>query len=491
MLSCFVVMLVQPIIAMLLDLESTLDLAVGRVIAGLYIIDLVSFTLELPRSFTTNSSETPPTVNELYLHLHTVNHDEMTFIDTRSERFYATPDQPVDDEVVYLNVAGECPRGRVYGLGSLGRKKRKYADPGVSTSQMPKMVPRAEFDIVADQLRKGQVSRTRVSDWSGCRLATGAMTSSHSIRNEMCFIRAPLISLIRDILAMSRLQELKLSLAHKCLSFDFVGTSLDESSEEFGTVQIYEDLNSAKPTLKILYVTPELIATTGFMPKLKKVYNRGLLNLIAIDELACFGCIFSHIASLHGAMTSAKESKICFMYFEVRKDVIESLCLENPVVLRSSFNRPNIFYEATKFRGSVAIRSDPLLIRDGLEKESNNSVYDPLLISDGSETDLLDSVSDPLLIRDGSETKLLDSVSDPLLIKDGSKTKLLDSVSNPLLIRDGSETECNYNCTLLKNFHFCSVSGPLLNSVSNPSLINNGNTFPLLIESATTSLETE
>ncbi|KAK9091504.1 hypothetical protein Sjap_024681 [Stephania japonica] len=82
-----------------------------------------------------DSSETPPTVNELYLHLHTVNHDRMTFIDTRSERLRrrcreltrATPDQSVDDEAVYLNVAGECPKGRVYGLGSLGRKKRRYA----------------------------------------------------------------------------------------------------------------------------------------------------------------------------------------------------------------------------------------------------------------------------------------------------------------------------------------------------------------------------
>ncbi|KAK9125324.1 hypothetical protein Scep_014170 [Stephania cephalantha] len=103
----------------------------------------------------TNTSETPPTVNELYLHLHTVNHDGVTFIDTRSERFYdklqrirleltqATPDQPVDDEAVYLNVVGECPKGRVYGLGSLGRKKRRYAYPGASTSQMPEMVPRA------------------------------------------------------------------------------------------------------------------------------------------------------------------------------------------------------------------------------------------------------------------------------------------------------------------------------------------------------------
>ncbi|XP_038711145.1 exportin-7 isoform X2 [Tripterygium wilfordii] len=36
----------------------------------------------------------------------------------------------------------------------------------------------------------------------------------------------------------SQLQELALSLSLKCLSFDFVGTSIDESSDEFGTVQI-------------------------------------------------------------------------------------------------------------------------------------------------------------------------------------------------------------------------------------------------------------
>ncbi|KAK9151084.1 hypothetical protein Syun_009393 [Stephania yunnanensis] len=102
-----------------------------------------------------DSSETPPTVNDLYLHLHTVNHDRMTFIDTRSERFYdrlqnvrqeltqTTPEQSVDDEAVYPNVAGESSKGRVYGLGSVGRKKRRYGAPGASTSQTPDVVPRA------------------------------------------------------------------------------------------------------------------------------------------------------------------------------------------------------------------------------------------------------------------------------------------------------------------------------------------------------------
>ncbi|KAK9128635.1 hypothetical protein Syun_017432 [Stephania yunnanensis] len=87
--------------------------------------------------------------------LYSVMQEAKLFVHRRRlELTQATPDQPVDDEAVYLNVAGECPKGRVYGLGSLGRKKRRYADPGASTSQMTEMVPRAEFDVVAEQLRK-------------------------------------------------------------------------------------------------------------------------------------------------------------------------------------------------------------------------------------------------------------------------------------------------------------------------------------------------
>ncbi|KAK9118864.1 hypothetical protein Scep_016957 [Stephania cephalantha] len=72
----------------------------------------------------------------------------------RQELTQATPDQPIDDVAVYYNVAGACPRGRVYGLESLGRKKRRYADPCASTSQLSEMVPRLEFDSVAEQLRQ-------------------------------------------------------------------------------------------------------------------------------------------------------------------------------------------------------------------------------------------------------------------------------------------------------------------------------------------------
>ncbi|XP_049414038.1 ATP-dependent DNA helicase Q-like 3 [Solanum stenotomum] len=117
--------------------------------------------------------------------------------------------------------------------------------------------------------------------------------------------------------------------------------------------KIYEDLESGKPAVRLLYVTPELIATSGFMSKLTKIHARGLLNLIAIDEAHCisswghdFRPSYRKLSSLRShfpnvpvlALTATASPK-------VQKDVIESLNLQNPLVLKSSFNRPNIYYE--------------------------------------------------------------------------------------------------------------------------------------------------
>ncbi|WJZ97671.1 hypothetical protein VitviT2T_016258 [Vitis vinifera] len=117
--------------------------------------------------------------------------------------------------------------------------------------------------------------------------------------------------------------------------------------------KIHEDLQSGKPSLRLLYVTPELIATPGFMSRLTKIHARGLLNLIAIDEAHCisswghdFRPSYRKLSSLRNhlpdvpilALTATAVPK-------VQKDVIESLCLQNPLVLKSSFNRPNIYYE--------------------------------------------------------------------------------------------------------------------------------------------------
>ncbi|KAK9135659.1 hypothetical protein Syun_014989 [Stephania yunnanensis] len=54
----------------------------------------------------------------------------------RQELTQTTPDQPVDDEAVYYKVAGDYPKGCVYSLRSLWRKKRRYVDPDASTSHV-------------------------------------------------------------------------------------------------------------------------------------------------------------------------------------------------------------------------------------------------------------------------------------------------------------------------------------------------------------------
>ncbi|KAL1554985.1 ATP-dependent DNA helicase Q-like 3 [Salvia divinorum] len=117
--------------------------------------------------------------------------------------------------------------------------------------------------------------------------------------------------------------------------------------------KIYENLESGKPSLQLLYVTPELIATSGFMSKLMTIHGRGLLNLIAIDEAHCvstwghdFRPSYRKLASLRNnlpgipvlALTATAVPK-------VQEDVIKSLSLQKPLVLKSSFNRPNIYYE--------------------------------------------------------------------------------------------------------------------------------------------------
>lgn len=56
-----------------------------------------------------------------------------------------------------------------------------------------------------------------------------------------CFLPFAIMILSIEIIyfaVVNQLQELALALSLKCLSFDFVGTSVDESSDEFGTVQV-------------------------------------------------------------------------------------------------------------------------------------------------------------------------------------------------------------------------------------------------------------
>ncbi|KAK9107244.1 hypothetical protein Syun_023255 [Stephania yunnanensis] len=308
----------------------------------------------------TNSSETPSTVNELYLHLHTVNHDGMTFIDTRSEQFYA-PEE----------TSGADPR--------LHRTNRWMMKRCTSMWRMPEMVLRAEFDIIVDQLRKvmafmhqqfgmtmdgaglsqpqppppppphdqqlppqidppdppqqGDHVERETQEWL---TRDEQLVVRMTFRLTLLFVTADVTfaclryarfavemfvkpwiafntsskgglffqgsSSIPDISDMSViikstknrwLQELALFVALKCLSFDYVGTSLDESSEEFGTVQVpsarrlvLEDMNLRPfynaPREFNCYVVDGRLSHTCYLMALATCYRR--LCAKSVDE---------------------------------------------------------------------------------------------------------------------------------------------------------------------------------------------------------------
>ncbi|KAK9083168.1 hypothetical protein Scep_029639 [Stephania cephalantha] len=103
------------------------------------------------------------TPNDVFIHVHTKDHDGVTFIDNRSTRFHAklmrrreehtqaTPDRPIDEKQLYYD-AKSAQRGVFMGSGHLprGREDMKIAVPsqlgmrmdfGASTFQAPPPLP--------------------------------------------------------------------------------------------------------------------------------------------------------------------------------------------------------------------------------------------------------------------------------------------------------------------------------------------------------------
>ncbi|CAN1121312.1 XPO7 [Linum perenne] len=93
-----------------------------------------------------------------------------------------------------------------------------------------------------------------------------SITSLHQLKND----------------AASELQEFAISLSLQCLSFDFVGTSIDESSDEFGTVQIpssWRPVLEDPSTLQIFFDYYGIMITR---PKLSKQALDCLVRLASV-----------------------------------------------------------------------------------------------------------------------------------------------------------------------------------------------------------------
>ncbi|OWA51595.1 Bloom syndrome protein-like protein [Hypsibius exemplaris] len=152
---------------------------------------------------------------------------------------------------------------------------------------------------------------------------------------------SPLRSLIQDQVQHLTVKRIKAS----ALSGD---TSAEEQNE------IYRNIESDEPTIRLLYVTPEKISKSGRLQScFQRMYDNGKLGRFVIDEAHCvsqwghdFRPDYKQLCSLRKtyrdvpmmALTATANPR-------VRLDILTQLGMRQPKWFVQSFNRPNLKYE--------------------------------------------------------------------------------------------------------------------------------------------------
>lgn len=117
--------------------------------------------------------------------------------------------------------------------------------------------------------------------------------------------------------------------------------------------QILADLESESPRLKLLYITPEMVASPSFQPCLSSLCARGLLAYLAVDEVHCvsqWGHDFRPDYLKLGDLRSRLQGVPCVALTatapkRVQEDIERSLKLRSPLVFATPVFRKNLKYD--------------------------------------------------------------------------------------------------------------------------------------------------
>ncbi len=153
---------------------------------------------------------------------------------------------------------------------------------------------------------------------------------------------SPLIALMKDQVDEA---------IEKGISATFLNSSLSRKE----TVEIYSRLYRGE--VKILYISPERLAIDGYIEKLHDFK----VKFFAIDEAHClsewghdFRPDYLFLAQLRNNFPSVPIAAFTATATkQVQKDIIRILSLENPFIVRASFNRKELYYK-------IENKNDPL-----------------------------------------------------------------------------------------------------------------------------------
>ncbi|KAI9094058.1 P-loop containing nucleoside triphosphate hydrolase protein [Phlyctochytrium arcticum] len=163
------------------------------------------------------------------------------------------------------------------------------------------------------------------------------------IDRGITFVVSPLLALIQN--QVDALRNLGIAAA-----------TLNSSLKVKERKEVLAELSLMKPSLKLLYITPELMATDHFRARLVSLHKRSLLARLVVDEAHCISEWGHDFRSDYRKLSWFKDTfpSVPIMALtatatnSVRNDIITQLHLPQPPTLKffiSSFNRPNLYYE--------------------------------------------------------------------------------------------------------------------------------------------------
>lgn len=154
-------------------------------------------------------------------------------------------------------------------------------------------------------------------------------------------VLSPLIALIED-----QVKQLK-GKGVNCVALNSKTSALERK-------KTLTDLHHKTPSIKLLYITPELAARPHFRSVLDSLYKHKKISLVAVDEAHCvsewghdFRPDYLKLGELRQAFSLVPWLALTATATpQVQTDVIKSLQMKPPVsIFKATCFRPNLFYD--------------------------------------------------------------------------------------------------------------------------------------------------